>query len=104
MCAKHTPDNDLQPRDLRRRIDRRNPPDEDLERALVGVQRIVLAERELARDPQQRPLVAPDDRGHAGVRIVDSLHPSGLHVPGLPASSLRAEQVGASLPACSWLI
>jgi hypothetical protein len=65
MCAKDTANNDFQPRHLRGRIDRVHAADEDLERALVGVQSVVVAERRLTGDPQQRALVLGDDRGHA---------------------------------------
>ena len=76
-------DDDLQPRDLGRRVDRLDPPDEDLQRALVGVERVVVAERRLARDAQQRPLVPlrrRRPRASAGRRRVRSsklLPPAG---------------------------
>ena len=63
-------DDDLEPRDLGRRVDGLDPPDEDLERALVGVERIVVAEGGLAGDAQQRAFVAGDDLGYARMRIV----------------------------------
>ena len=63
------PNDDLEPRDLGRRVHGLDTPDEDLERALVGVERIVVAEGGLPGDAQQRAFVAGDDLAYACMRI-----------------------------------
>jgi len=70
MCAKHTVDNDLQPRDLCRGVDRLDAPDKDLQRALIGVERVVVAQGRLAGDAHQRALVASDHPCYPCLRFV----------------------------------
>ncbi len=63
-------DDDLEPCDLGRAIHGVDPPDEDLQRALVGVERVVVTQRGLTGDAQQRPFVTSDDLGYARMRLI----------------------------------
>jgi hypothetical protein len=56
-----------QPRSRRGRLDRVDAPQEDLQRALVGVLGVVGAQGVAAGEPQQGWSVVADDREHAGV-------------------------------------
>jgi hypothetical protein len=69
QCAEVTNHHDLEPGDLGGRVDGVEAADVDLEGALVGVERVVAAERPLERDAHERALVAGDHGGDARVGV-----------------------------------
>ena len=101
-------DDHLQPRQLGLRQHAVGAPQEDLERALVGVERVVVAEREVVGRPQQRPAVLGHHRRDAILRIRDperrpSLHPScSQRVPS--ATLTNSERKAGLLGMASWRI
>ena len=63
------PDDDFQPPELGGRVDGVDPPDEDLQRSLVGVERVVVAQRGLTSHAQESALVARRDCCYADPRV-----------------------------------
>jgi hypothetical protein len=59
-CAEVTTHHHLQPRDLRGRIERVEPPNVDLQRPLVRVERVVATQGPMPRDAHERALVLRD--------------------------------------------
>src|SRR4051794_26341856 len=83
-----TDDHDAYKRALGRGLDRLEPAEVDLERVLVGVERVVLTQRELVRDAEQRWAVARDQRFDAPSRLVrlGMAHPPAVANSSAPRS------------------
>jgi hypothetical protein len=100
-------DHDPQPRTLGRAVDAVQPPQVDLERALVGVERVVMAEREVVRRAQQRPAVLCHHRRDASLRILDPERRPSLQSScsqRVPPRRLELERKAGLLGVASWLI